>query len=95
MAYKKKGYNPISLANLCKGSNLPKICADRKTREMAYMMLNEETEYNGVIMTRREAIISAIAEKALGGDLRATQFLFDLAEGNKQTDTETPFSQII
>jgi len=96
MAYKKRGFNPISLANLNKGMNVPKLMhVDHKTQELVNVILDEETVYNGKIMTHREAIIRAIAEKAAGGNLRATRFLFDLAEGNKQTDTETPFSQII
>jgi hypothetical protein len=84
MAYVKKGYNPKSLANLNKGMNVPKLMhVDTKTRECANAILAEETEYNGAIMTHREAIIRAIAEKAAGGDLRATRFLFDLVEGNE------------
>lgn len=81
MAYVKKGYNPKSLANLSKGMNLPRLLhVDAKTRELANAILSEETEFKGAIMTHREAIIRVIAEKAAGGDLRATRFLFDLAE---------------
>lgn len=84
MAYKKRGFNPISLANLNKGMNVPKLMhVDPKTQELANVILDEETEYNGKIMTHREALIRAIAEKAAGGDLRATRFLFDLVEGNE------------
>lgn len=96
MAYKKRGYNPKSLANLNKGSNLSKLThIDPKIKERVNIMLDELVDYNGMMITWREAIIHVIAEKALGGDLRATQFLFNLAEGNEQTDTKTPFSQII
>lgn len=96
MAYKKRGFNPISLANLNKGMNVSKLMhVDPKTQELANVILDQETEYNGEIMTNREAILRLQLTQAINGNLRSCQFLIDLAEGNKQTDTETPFSQII
>lgn len=88
MAYKKKGYNPNSLANLKRGSNLPKLAtADPKSQEFANIILNEEVEYNGAVVTRREALLREQVEKALEGDLRSCQFLIELAGYSEQLET--------
>ena len=88
MAYQKKGYNPNSLANLRKGSNLPKLATtDPKSQELTNILLDEEVEYNGAMVTRREAILREQVEKALEGDLRSAQFLIELAGLNEQEAT--------
>lgn len=88
MAYKKKGYNPNSLANLNKGSNLSKlVITDPKSQELANIILNEEVEYNGARLTRREALLREQVEKALEGDLRSCQFLIELAGRNESGAT--------
>ena len=95
MAYQKKGYNPNSLANLRKGSNLPKLATtDPKSQELTNILLDEEVEYNGAMVTMREAILREQVEKALDGDLRSCQFLIELAGRNedsaKNIETATP-----
>ena len=88
MAYQKKGYNPNSLANLRKGSNLPKLATtDPKSQELTNILLDEEVEYNGAMVTRREAILREQVEKALEGDLRSAQFLIELAGYSEQEAT--------
>ena len=88
MAYKKKGYNSNSLANLRKGSNLPKLATtDTQSQEHTSIILNEIVEYNGAMVTRREAILREQVEKALEGDLRSAQFLIELAGLNEQEAT--------
>lgn len=88
MAYQKKGYNPNSLANLRKGSNLPKLATtDPKSQELTNILLNEEVEYNGAMVTMREALLREQVEKALQGDLRSCQFLIELAGRNEQEKT--------
>ena len=88
MAYKKKGYNPNSLANLNRGSNLPKLATtDPMSQELAELILNEEVEYNGAVVTRREALLREQVEKALQGDLRSCQFLIELAGRNEKGAT--------
>ena len=88
MAYKKKGYNSNSLANLSKGSNLPKLATkDSKSQEIAELILNEEVEYNGAMISRREALLREQLEKALEGDLRSCQFLIELAGRNEPGET--------
>lgn len=88
MAYKKKGYNSNSLANLRKGSNLPKLATtDTQSQELTSIILNEIVEYNGAMVTRREAILREQVEKALEGDLRSAQFLIELAGLNEQEAT--------
>ena len=88
MAYKKKGYNPNSLANLHKGSNLPKLATtDCKSQEIAELILNEEVEYNGAMVTMREVLLREQVEKALEGDLRSCQFIIELAGRSEQLTT--------
>lgn len=88
MAYQKKGYNPTSLANLRKGSNLPKLATtDPKSQELTNILLDEEVEYNGAMVTMREAILREQVEKALDGDLRSCQFLIELAGYSEQEAT--------
>lgn len=90
MAYQKKGYNPNSLANLRKGSNLPKLATtDPKSQELTNIILDEEVEYNGAMVTMREALLREQVEKALQGDLRSCQFLIELAGRNLQGATST------
>lgn len=84
MAYDKKGYNPNSLANLSKGAQLPKLMyTDTKSRELANIILNEVVECNGVMMANREAILRQQVTQAIAGDLRACQFLIELAGRNE------------
>ena len=88
MAYKKKGYNANSLANLSKGSNLPKLATkDSKSQKLAELILNEEVEYKGAMISRREALLREQLEKALEGDLRSCQFLIELAGYSEQEAT--------
>ena len=95
MAYEKKGYNPKSLANLTKGSQLQKLMhTDTRSRELAGNILDEVVDYNGVMMTNREAILRQQLAQAIRGDLRSCQFLIELAGRNEDTakniETATP-----
>ncbi len=101
MADNNRGQHPNSKANLLQGSNLPKLNnIDTETVRMANRAMNEETEYQGVKMTIREAILRVQMDKALDGDLRSCQFLIELAgrnEGNVETingATATPLEQL-
>ena len=90
MAYDKKGYNPISLANLSKGCNMTKLTfADGTSQRFANIILDEDVEYNGEMMTNREAILRQQLAQAINGDLRACQFLIELAGCNVVTATNT------
>jgi hypothetical protein len=71
-----------------KGSNLPKLMlSDGPSQRLANNILNEEVEYNGERMTAREAILRNQLDQALDGDLRACQFLIELAGRNEQAET--------
>ena len=88
MADNNRGKNPNSKANLMKGSNLPKLMlSDGPSQRVANNILNEEVEYNGEKMTAREAILRNQLDQALDGDLRACQFLIELAGRNEQAET--------
>jgi hypothetical protein len=88
MGYENCGSNPNSRANLLKGSNLPKLATtDPMSQELAELILNEEVEYNGAVVTRREALLREQVEKALQGDLRSCQFLIELAGRNERGAT--------
>ena len=88
MAYQKKGYNPNSLANLNRGSNLPKLATtDPKSQELTNILLDEEVEYNGAMVTMREAILREQLKRALEGELRSCQFLIELAGFKEQPAT--------
>jgi hypothetical protein len=88
MADNNRGKNPNSKANLMKGSNLPKLMlSDGPSQRLANNILNEEVEYNGERMTAREAILRNQLDQALDGDLRACQFLIELAGRNEQAET--------
>lgn len=88
MADNNRGKNPNSKANLMKGSNLPKLMlSDGPSQRLANNILNEEVEYNGEKMTAREAILRNQLDQALDGDLRACQFLIELAGRNEQAET--------
>jgi hypothetical protein len=86
MAYEKKGYNPASKANLQKGMVPPKnMVTDSQSQQLANKILDEEVEYEGEMMTTREAILRNQVRKALDeGDLRSCQFLIELAGRNEQ-----------
>ena len=88
MGYENCGSNPNSRANLRKGSNLPKLATtDTQSQELTSVILNEEVEYNGAMVTMREALLREQVEKALQGDLRSCQFLIELAGRNEQEKT--------
>lgn len=90
MGYENCGSNPNSRANLLKGSQLPKLAStDPKSKEVAALILDEEVEYNGAMVTMREALLREQVEKALQGDLRSCQFLIELAGRNLQGGTST------
>ena len=88
MGYEKCGSNPNSRANLLKGSQLPKLAStDPKSKEVASFLLNEKVEYNGAMITKREAILREQLERALEGELRSCQFLIELAGFKEQEAT--------
>ena len=88
MGYENCGRNPNSRANLLKGSNLSKLAStDPESKEVAVLLLNEEVEYNGAMITKREAILREQLESALEGDLRSCQFLIELAGFKEQAAT--------
>lgn len=88
MGYNKIGFNPISLANLAKGSNMTKLMlADGRSQELANTILDEDVEYNGEMMSAREAILREQLTHAINGDLRSCQFLIELAGRNEQNAT--------
>jgi len=86
MGYENCGKHPNSRANLLKGQALPKLMyTDGPSQKLANSILDEEVEHDGEMMTRREAILRQQADKALNdGDLRACQFLIELAGRNEQ-----------
>ena len=101
MGYENCGQHPNSKANLLKGMGIPKLMlSDGPSQKMANMILDEEVEYNGVAMPAREAILRNQLENALGGDLRACQFLIELAGRNEantsavKTATMNPLEQL-
>jgi len=84
-----RGQHPNSKANLLKGMPVPKMMyADGPSQRLANSILDEETDYEGTVMTVREAILRTQVYKALNeGDLRACQFLIELAGRNEQNDS--------
>ena len=101
MANNNRGQNENSKANLLKGSNIARMLfADGPSQKLANLILDEEVEYNGVAMPAREAILRNQLENALGGDLRACQFLIELAGRNEansntvKTATMNPLEQL-
>ena len=100
MAENNRGKNPNSKANLMKG-NLPKLMlSDGPSQRLANSILDEEVEHNGESMPAREAILRIQLAEALNGDLRACQFLIELAGRNEQnenamkTATANPLEQL-
>ena len=88
MGYENCGSNPNSRANLLKGSNLSKLAStDPESKEVAARLLNEEVEYNGAMITNREAILREQLAQALDGDLRSCQFIIELAGLKEQPVT--------
>lgn len=88
MGYENCGSNPNSRANLLKGSQLPKLVStDPKSKEVAALILNEEVEYNGAMVTMREVMLREQLKRAIEGDLRSCQFLIELAGRNEQEKT--------
>lgn len=88
MGYENCGSNPNSRANLLKGSNLSKLAStDPKSKEVASFLLNEKVEYNGAMITKREAILREQLAQALDGDLRSCQFIIELAGLKEQPAT--------
>ena len=84
-----KGDNPNSRANLQKGPPMPKLMyTDSPSQKLANSVLDEEVDYEGEKMTRREAIIREQAKAAEKGDLRAAQFLIELAGRNEQATND-------
>jgi hypothetical protein len=84
MGYEKCGEHPNSKANLMLGSNLPKLMAsDEPSQRLANSILDEEIEHDCAMMQVREAILRVQRERALDGDLRACQFLIELAGRNE------------
>ena len=89
MANNKRGQNPNSKANLLLGSNLPKLMlSDGPSQKLANSILDEPADYDGEKMTAREAILRRQLDAALCGDLRACQFLIELAGRNEQNAAE-------
>jgi hypothetical protein len=101
MANNNRGQNPNSKANLMLGSNLPKLMlSDGPSQRLANSMLDEKIDVEGEKMTAREAILRQQLDHALCGDLRACQFLIELAGRNEQqaaevkTATMNPLEQL-
>jgi hypothetical protein len=97
----KRGQHPNSRANLLKGMIPPKLMyTDSPSQRLANSILEEKTEYNGEEMTNREAILRQQLDMALTGDLRACQFLIELAGRNEanastvKTATMNPLEQL-
>ena len=87
MADNNRGQNPNSQANLL-GNVLKFMKTDPESQAMAIRVLNEEVEYKGEVITRREKIFRVMAEKAEEGGLREAQFCFELAGRNNQGAAE-------
>ena len=101
MAKNNRGQNPNSRANLLKGQALPKLMyTDGPSQRLANSLLDEEVENGEEKMTVREAILRQQVAQALDGDLRACQFLIELAGRNEQnadalkTATVNPLEQL-
>jgi len=87
MGYENCGKHPNSKANLIKGMATPKLMyTDGHSQRLANAILDEDVEYNGETMTVREAIIREQVRRALDGDLRACQFLIELAGRNEASN---------
>lgn len=81
--------SPNSLANLLKGSNLGKILnSDIKSQDMVISILEETVDYEGTEMTLRECLIRVQVDKAMAGDLRSCQFIFELAGHSEKPSAE-------
>jgi hypothetical protein len=85
MADNNRGQNPNSQANLL-GNVLKFMKTDPESQAMAIRVLNEEVEYKGEVITRREKIFRVMAEKAEEGGLREAQFCFELAGRNEASN---------
>lgn len=84
MADNNRGQHPNSKANLIKGMMPPKLMyTDGPSQRLANSILDEDTDYDGKTMTVREAILREQVRRALDGDLRACQFLIELAGRNE------------
>jgi len=81
-----KGDNPNSRANLLQGSNMGLLkSTDPETRRLTNELLNEEVNYDGRLMTYREAIIRVHLDKAVfEKDLRSAQFIFNLSDDSEK-----------
>ena len=89
MGEDRRGSNPNSRANLLKGQPAPKLMfADGPSQRLANSMLDEKIDVDGEKMTAREAILRQQLDHALCGDLRACQFLIELAGRNEQNAAE-------
>jgi hypothetical protein len=65
------------------------MTADGPSQRLANAILDEEIEYEGEMMTVREAIIREQVRKALEeGDLRSCQFLIELAGRNELSNAQ-------
>ena len=89
MGYENCGSNPNSKAALNKGMNLSsKMSVDSDTQRRVNEFLNRPVEYEGEMMTYRDAIIWVQINKAYKEkDLRSAQWLFDIASKNEQNVT--------
>ena len=87
MGYENCGKHPNSKANLIKGMMPPKLMyTDGPSQRLANSILDEDTEWEGKTMTVREAILREQLKRALDGDLRACQFLIELAGRNEASN---------
>ena len=87
MAENNRGQHPNSKANLIKGMMPPKLMyTDGPSQRLANSILDEGTDYDGKTMTVREAILREQVRRALDGDLRACQFLIELAGRNEASN---------
>lgn len=101
MGNDKRGQHPNSKANLLKGMMPPKLMfTDGPSQRLANNILDEKVEWEGEEMTAREAILRQQLQQALDGDLRACQFLIELAGRNDanaatiKTATVNPLEQL-
>lgn len=102
MGYENCGQHPNSKANLIKGMVPPKLMyTDTTSQRLVNAILDEDTEYDGTVMTVREAIIREQVKRALDGELRACQFLIELAGRNEasnatiKTAVTNPLEQLL
>lgn len=87
MADNNRGQHPNSKANLIKGMMPPKLMyTDGPSQRLANSILDENTDYDGKTMTVREAVLREQLKRALDGDLRACQFLIELAGRNEASN---------